>query len=67
MIGSKKFSKGEVYISGFDIKKYPLIQMCVKHLYQGCKVYDKGCKLFIVRGVNSLWSYVIILFNYSLP
>lgn len=24
MIGSKKFSKGEVYISGFDIKKYPL-------------------------------------------
>ena len=40
--------------------------MCVKHLYQGCKVYDKGCKLFIVRGVNSLWNYVIILFNYSL-
>lgn len=26
--------------------------MCVKHLYQGCKVDDKGCKLFIVRGVN---------------
>ena len=24
--------------------------MCIKHLYQGCKVYDKGCKLFIVRG-----------------
>lgn len=40
--------------------------MCIKHLYQGCKVYNQGCKLFIVRGVNSLWNYVIILFNYSL-